>query len=373
MSLSKLPSGRWRAQVWNPKLGRNVSVSTVLPADYEARSGERGCKSFKNRSDAKTAREDARRLLADHAHTAVTVAAFRDRWLTDPLFARTKESTMIHNRERTKAFAAKYGHLELRQVTDQVVGEWIAGGKNTGTVPALRAMFNDAASAKAGRLVAVNPFAGLGLKRTRGNRDKQPPTEETVWKLIKAARDLSGPAFAAWLQVACFTGMRPGELDALRWPRVDLDRGRIRVIEQWNANSKTFTLPKNGLTRDALITPPAREALLTVPQESEWVFTTLRRGHFTASSRAYHWKAIRAAAGWDGSLYLATRHFAGWYMVNVLELQSEDVAIALGHTDGGMLVRQLYGHRETDLALDRVAAAYAGNVVPLRRAGGGAA
>jgi hypothetical protein len=62
--------------------------------------------------------------------------------------------------------------------------------------------------------------------------------------------------------------------------------------------------------------------------------------------------------GWEGSLYLATRHFAGWYMVNVLELPSEDVAIALGHTEGGELVRKLYGHRERERALDRVTAAY---------------
>jgi hypothetical protein len=55
---------------------------------------------------------------------------------------------------------------------------------------------------------------------------------------------------------------------------------------------------------------------------------------------------------------LATRHFAGSYMVNALELPSEDVAIALGHTDGGELVRRLYGHRDRDRALDRVAAAY---------------
>jgi GNAT superfamily N-acetyltransferase len=74
--------------------------------------------------------------------------------------------------------------------------------------------------------------------------------------------------------------------------------------------------------------------------------------------RAYHWKAVRSAAGWSGSLYLATRHFAGWYMVNVLELLSEDVAIALGHTDGGELVRKLYGHRDHERALDRVTAAY---------------
>ena len=74
---------------------------------------------------------------------------------------------------------------------------------------------------------------------------------------------------------------------------------------------------------------------------------------------------MRAAAGWDGSLYLATRHFAGWYMINVLELPSEDVAIALGHTDGGELVRNLYGHRDRERALDRVTACLRANGEPL--------
>ncbi len=45
-------------------------------------------------------------------------------------------------------------------------------------------------------------------------------------------------------------------------------------------------------------------------------------------------------------------------MVNVLDVPSEDVAIALGHTDGGELVRRLYGHRDHERALDRVTAAY---------------
>jgi hypothetical protein len=56
---------------------------------------------------------------------------------------------------------------------------------------------------------------------------------------------------------------------------------------------------------------------------------------------------------WEGSLYLAIRHFAGsirhfagWYMVNELEMSSEDVAITLGRQDGGNLVRRLYGHRD---------------------------
>ncbi len=97
---------------------------------------------------------------------------------------------------------------------------------------------------------------------------------------------------------------------------------------------------------------------MSLPIESEFCFAPIRGQHWTASARAYHWKAVKAAAGWEGSLYLATRHFSGWYMVNVLDLPSEDVAIALGHTDGGELVRRLYGHRDRDRALDRVAAAY---------------
>jgi hypothetical protein len=67
-----------------------------------------------------------------------------------------------------------------------------------------------------------------------------------------------------------------------------------------------------------------------------------------------------------GSRYLATRHFAGWYMVNVLEMPSEDVAIALGHQDGGNLVRRLYGHRDKHRALDRIVGAYASRAGDLR-------
>jgi integrase len=348
VSLSRLPSGRWRAQVYDPTRGHNVSASRVLG----------GSGTFATKAEAKRAREQARERLGDVPAANATLAAFWARWTTDPLFARPKESTNIHNRERTRAFVERYGSRPMDSIADAVVAEWLAGGVRNGTVPALRAMFNDAASAKGGRLVRQNPFARLGISRGPGRRDQQPPSEEQVWKLIGCARELASPSFAAWLQVAAFTGIRPGELDALRWVNVDLPRARIRVVEQFGATARTFTSPKNGQTREAPLTEPAREAILSLSVEGEFCFAPIRGSHWTASARAYHWKAVRAAAGWEGSLYLATRHFAGWYMVNVLDLPSEDVAIALGHTDGGELVRRLYGHRDRDRALDRVAAAY---------------
>lgn len=348
MSVMKLPSGRWRAQVYDPTVGGNVSVSRILG----------GSGTFATKTEAKRARERARERLSEPRSREVTLRVFWERWTSDLLFARPKESTNIHNRERTQAFVERYGDLRIDRIDDEIVAEWLAGGKRNGTVPALRAMFNDAASAKAGRLVRQNPFARLGISRGPGRRYEQPPTEPQVWKLIRCAHELASPSFAAWLQVAAFTGLRPGELDALRRTNVDLDRGRIRVIDQFNAKTRTFTPPKNGHAREAPLTVPAREAIVGLPVEGEFCFPPIQGKHWSPGSRAYHWKAVRGAAGWQGTLYLATRHFAGWYMVNVLELPSEDVAIALGHTDGGELVRKLYGHRDHERALDRVAAAY---------------
>lgn len=351
MSLSKLPSGRWRAQVHDPSVGHNVSVSKVLGKGYA---------SFETKKEAKAAREKARALIGSQRGHETTVMEWWTAWTTDPLWRRPKDSTNLHNAERTKAFAKKHENVPICRVNDDTISLWLRGGKRNGQVPALRAMFNDAARPAAGRLVDRNPFANLGISRGAGNRDAQPPTEVVARSFAEHAYALKAPGFAAWLQVACFTGMRPGELDALTWDKVHFDRARIRVDRQWNAGSGTFTSPKNGRPRYAILTPPARLALEDerTRGDSEFCFVSSFGGHFTPSARAYHWKAIKAAAGWDGSLYLATRHFAGWYMVNVLGLDSEDVAIALGHMDGGQLVRKLYGHRDHDRALDRVARAY---------------
>lgn len=128
MSVMKLPSGRWRAQVYDPARGRNVSVSQVLE----------GPGTFATKTEAKHARMRARERLGQARVEVVTTGAFWERWTSDPLFARPKESTNILNRERTQAFVDRYGHLRLAAIGDEVVADWLAGGKRNGTVPALR-------------------------------------------------------------------------------------------------------------------------------------------------------------------------------------------------------------------------------------------
>jgi hypothetical protein len=83
------------------------------------------------------------------------------------------------------------------------------------------------------------------------------------------------------------------------------------------------------LRREAPLTAHASDALAGLAREGEFCFVSLRSERWTPSSRAYHWKAVRVAAEWEGSLYLARSPLAGWYMVNELEVSSEDMAIAL--------------------------------------------
>jgi integrase len=360
MTLTKLPNGRWRARVHHD--GKDLSVAKVL--------GMSSGTTWRTKRDAREAWEEARVRLKGHGLMNLTVREFWTRWTTDPLFSRAKESTNIHNRERTKGFVERYGELRLNQVNDLTVAAWLQGGHRNGTVPALRAMFNDAMSAKAGRLIERNPFAGLGLRRTSGNRDMQPPTEAEVQRLIKCAKEATPPSFAAYFEFACLTGARPGELDALQWERVRFEDGEVDLVEQWNAKTRSFTAPKYGSYTVALV-GRARALLLDMPREdkdSPYVFITTRGTHYTPSSRSHHWNRVRCFAGFPGlDFYLATRHHFGWYALNILGLEPHIIAEQLGHRDGGRLVISLYGHPDKARARRRIREAFdqQAKVVPL--------
>jgi hypothetical protein len=95
---------------------------------------------IQTKGEAKAARERARtRLAIERGVESMTLAAFAERWTSDPLFSRPKESTNIFNRERIKHFVERYGALPIAAIGDRVVSEWLAGGHNVGTVPSLRA------------------------------------------------------------------------------------------------------------------------------------------------------------------------------------------------------------------------------------------
>jgi integrase len=341
---------QFRATVKDPATNRYVSVAKVLGL---ARSES----TWRTARAAERALQQASQTLSEGVHgRTMTVQAWWDVWTDNVLYRRPKPATNINNAERTSRFTARYGALALTEVDRRVVTQWREAGRNEQTIKFLRTMFSDALRAE---LIDSNPFAALGMARGHGNARREPPSEAMMARILNVAAAVCPPGFAAWLAVASSTGMRPCELDALKWADVDLAGGWFHVRREFCSKSFTFELPKNGEQRIVPMCAAARRALADLPRDSEFVFVNSHGNHWTKPARSYQWDRVRAESGWSESLYLATRHFAGWFMYSKLRLPAEDVAAALGHRDRGDLIRKLYGHFEHESALERVKAAVA--------------
>ena len=109
------------------------------------------------------------------------------------------------------------------------------------------------------RIVEVNPV--VGTKRPRVHR----PTHST-WTGAQARTFLNhvaGAHFEALWTLALATGMRRGELCALRWADVDLEAGVIHVERSVTvqATTRVYSTPKNHERRGVTIDPRTAAAL----------------------------------------------------------------------------------------------------------------
>jgi len=229
-------------------------------------------------------------------------------------------------------------------------------------------MFNDAIDD--GLHPGPNPFANLRLEQSRGRKDLIALTEDELEELCQKALDVLGefgPAFRAMVIFSAYVGLRPGELFALE--RSDVGRDEVTIRQNLDGTG-TIKAPKNGRERIVGLPPPARVALADVPVRLDvpWQFVTPRGRRFTKSSLYYYWNPVRAAFGRPGMDFYELRHFCATHLLE-LGVSHADVAIQLGHTDGGALVMSTYGHPSEDGARERVKRAYAQNVsrLPVER------
>jgi integrase len=92
----------------------------------------------------------------------------------------------------------------------------------------------------------------------RGVRQGETLTVEQLGKLLTTVRKLY-PQWYAETYMLAFTGMRPGELYALRWSDIDEDRGVINVRRSVRRGHVTTT--KTDAAREVALTPGIRDVL----------------------------------------------------------------------------------------------------------------
>jgi integrase len=105
--------------------------------------------------------------------------------------------------------------------------------------------------------IAVNPTSGLELPAVRGKRDRIASPAEAA-KLIAAVPEADRALWAT----AFYSGLRLGELRALRWEDIDLANGVIRVERSWDkvvgavepkSRAGRRSVPIAGVLRDYLV------------------------------------------------------------------------------------------------------------------------
>ena len=111
----------------------------------------------------------------------------------------------------------------------------------------------------------MNPAADVEKHRQRSSGDIEVFSPEEVMALVRAAGDEQD---AAIYLTAAFTGLRRGELLALRWRDVDFVGQAIRVRASYADGQ--LTTPKSGKVRSVPMAPDVATALAGLGQRERW-------------------------------------------------------------------------------------------------------
>lgn len=144
----------------------------------------------------------------------------------------------------------------------------------------------------------ANPLARVEKHPLRSSGDIQVLAPEEVWALVRAAvSELDGAIFLT----AAFTGLRMGELLALRWRDVDFSGSVIRVRSSWAGGQ--LTTPKSGKVRSVPMAPDVATALAKLAGREHWtgdddlVFASDTGEHLSDSALRVRYKsALRRAS-----------------------------------------------------------------------------
>ncbi len=384
---------RYIVGIWNPNKGENGGRDWVTVDSFEE------AKRVKSEGDSKRQKRGRR-------PGQETVASFAKRWTSEESWKRPAESTNLHNAERIKPFVRDFGARKLGEVSRSEAHLWVWGGiaspdleqvasgwngvvrdadeavivpDHRGNLPAVRAMFSDAAGVD---LIDGNPFSRLRVPKTRGRRDMEDVLSKADLELLlQAAVEEYGEVFGVEMQAlistAAWTGIRPGELFALTPDRVDFQAREIRVLEQFNTKTGKVTPTKNKQRRTVVLLPEADQALRRVIRPSGPLFLTKRGKPYTGRSHHYYWDPIRTrfasklpASHWlsrrmaadpeRGDLdFYELRHFFGTALAEA-GARPDQIADQMGHQDGGALAYRVYIHPNKERLRDDLRARFWG-------------
>ena len=246
-------------------------------------------------------------------------------------------------------FADELQTTELRTWIADLIGE-LASKSVRNCVGLLSAVLNRATSdsvIKESPLAPIKLKSVLPKKKKADDEDVDPFNDEEITAILKHFRT---PEERALWQFAFATGLRTGELIAIKWGDIDEIRGVIRVKDNV-VSSDIGTVEKDtktGNIRDVPILPGAAEAIATMRPLSrisgKYIFlhpVTRQRWRDDQQMRKGSWQPTLLRAGVRYRYPYQTRHTFASRLLMAGE-QELLVAKLLGHATVEM-VRRNYG------------------------------
>lgn len=319
------------------------------------RRGYRWVGTFDTREQA----EQAEREASGTPRETGSVDQWGRVWLAD--YSRPAPATRRTYRYAVDQITAKLGARHLDSISRPEARRLAAGWpRNTSRVA--RAMWGDAVR---DGVCNTNPWTNLRLETPKGRKDIEALTEQEIHGLAAIARNVHrfdyADEAAAIILTLGFVGLRPGELCAARHADYNPGARELTIRASVDASGVEKT-PKNGLARIVTVPPPASAALDRLPNPLDgYLVHTIHGRRFTKGTLHYFWRPIAAAWREQGGRPITLYHLRHACATLLLERGSTpaDVAVQLGHTDGGRLVQVLYGHPAEDRARDRLKMAFA--------------
>jgi integrase len=197
----------------------------------------------------------------------------------------------------------------------------------------------------------TNPVADVEKPRTSAKTAIQVFSPEEVMALVRAADTLQD---AAIFLTAAFTGLRQGELIALRWRDVDFAGTAIRVGASYTNGH--LTSPKSGKIRSVPMAPRVGETLARLSQrelftdEDDLVFIGTSGGFLDGSALSKRYRAALARAALRPLRFHDLRHTFGTRVIGVADIRR--VQEWMGHANVQTTMQYLhYVPRPQDAAL----------------------
>jgi integrase len=273
--IRQTPGGRWQARYYDP-------------------TGRLRGKTFVRKTDAQmflaSVKTEMRRgEWADPKLGKTTYGEWARRWMTTHAHLRP---TTIHGYESILRSLAlpRFGDVQLARIEPIQVREWISGLVGQGLSPsrirqAYQLLSASMKAAVESGYVARSPCVGVKLpKLTR--RDMLFLTPAEIERLASCIVEPYGPM----IYFAAYSGLRFGEVTALRVARLDLLAAKVRVVEAYSDVAGTLHLgpPKSGKERTVPLPRSVCELLAPVlngKSQDSLVFVApeggpLRQGNF---------------------------------------------------------------------------------------------